>query len=187
MVAEQLVVALDGSALVIGSSVVGVFAGSEALRSGATGVVCALALYLSIVRAGRMLVAAVTVTGLALAVLVPRVTAEVTINERGQREDVIVTAVQTQEAPDGRSTRRCSFARQDGDPIQVAVRRGCQATTTAGERITVLFDLQGVLTPRAAGHLRIGRLTVTIMLALALPVLAFLAVARSYRLPRRAG
>lgn len=185
MAGEGLFVSLIGSVLVIGSSVVGTLTGPETLRSGAAGVVCtlALALYLLIVGAGRVLVGAVVVTGLALAVLVPRVTAEIALTERGHRQDVVVTAVQTEQSPNGRSARRCSFAWQDGVPVPVAVQRGCQATTAVGDRITVLFDPRGVLTPRATGRFRLGRLIGTAVLALVLPVLCFLAVARSYQLP----
>lgn len=185
MAVEGLLVALIGTVLVVGAGVVGTLTGPAAVRSGAAGVVCTLALtlYLLIVRAGRVLVCAVVMTGLALAVFVPRVTAEVALTERGLRQDVIVTAVRTVQSPDGRSSQRCSFALQDGAPVPVAIRRGCQAHTTVGERITALFDPKGVLTPRATGPIRLGRLIGTAVLALLLLVLCFLAVARSYRLP----
>jgi hypothetical protein len=184
MVVEGVLVAVLGTVLVVGSSVVGTLVGPATLRSGGAGVVCALALglYLLIVRAGRVAVAAV-VTGLVLAVLVPRVTAEVALNERGQRQDVVVTAIQTELSSNGRSTRHCSFALRDGDPVPFAIRRGCQERTSVGEQITVLFDPKGVLTPRATGHFRFGRLITTAALALAMAVLSFLAVTRSYRLP----
>ncbi|WP_151484071.1 hypothetical protein [Streptomyces albicerus] len=185
LVAEGVLVAFLGTVLIVGSSAVGSLTGSATLRSGAAGVVCALALalYLLIVRAGRALVGAVVVTGLALSVLVPRVTAEITLAERGQRQEVIVTAVQTARSPGSSADRSCSFAREDGVPVPVPIRRGCQAYTTVGDRITAVFDPQGVITPRAVGRFRLGRLIGTGALALVLPGLCLIAVVRSYRIP----
>jgi hypothetical protein len=168
--------------LVAGSSASGVLTGPDALRSGATGVVCALALalYFLIVRSGRVLVGTVVLTALALAVFTPRVTAEIALTERGLHEDVIVTAVQAGRSPQGRITLHCSFARADGVPVPGAIRRGCRSGIAVGDRITVLFDPKGVLAPRAKGQFRLGRLIATGALALTLPVLRFLAVVRSY-------
>ncbi|MET8721493.1 hypothetical protein [Streptomyces misionensis] len=113
--------------------------------------------------------------------------AEIALTERGHRQDAFVTAVQSERSTQGRTDRRCTFSWADGEPVPVAVRRGCQAHTTVGERLTVLFDPGGVLAPRAAGRFRTGRLLGTGLLALVLPVLCFLAVARSYCLPSETG
>lgn len=186
---EGAVVSVAGTLLVVGSSAIGVLAGPAAFRSGAAGVVCilGLALYLLIVRAGRVLVVGVVVVGVALAVFIPRVTAEITLTERGYRQDVFVTAVQSERSTQGRTDRRCTFSWADGEPVPVAIRRGCQAHTTVGERVAVLFDPRGVLAPRAAGRFRTGRFIGTGPLALVLPVLCLLAVARSYCLPSETG
>ncbi|MGW0473888.1 hypothetical protein [Streptomyces coeruleorubidus] len=149
---EGFVVSLVGTGLVVGSGVACTLVGPADLRSGDAGVVCTLtlALYLLIVRAGRVLVGAVVLTGPALAVLVPQVAAEVRLTERGLRHDVIVTAVQTERSPGGRTAPRCSFAWLDGVPVPVAIRRACEADTGVGDRITALFDPRGVLAPRAS-------------------------------------
>ncbi|WP_149827314.1 hypothetical protein [Streptomyces tailanensis] len=183
---EGLVVAFVGTPLVVGAGLYGALAGPGAPSISAAGVVCtlALSLYLLIVRAGRVLVGFIALTGMALAVLVPRVTAEIALSERGHRKDVIVTAVQAEQAPSGRSAGvLCSYAWEDGAPVLVPIRRGCRTTTSAGEHISVLFDPRGVITPRAAGPFRLGRFAVTAALALMLPVLCVAAVQRSYRSP----
>ncbi|MDO0930346.1 hypothetical protein QQY66_01000 [Streptomyces sp. DG2A-72] len=185
-VAEGLFVAFVGTVLVVGSSVYCVLAGPAALSAGEAGAICtlALALYLLIVRAGRVLVGAIVLTGLALSVLLPRVTAEIALTERGHRQDVIVTAVQTEQTASGRGSGvRCTYAWEDGAPVSVRIRRGCGTTTSAGEHLTVLFDPKGVITPRAVGPFRLGRFVGTAALTLALPLLCVVAVARSYRLP----
>ncbi|ELS50993.1 hypothetical protein [Streptomyces viridochromogenes] len=183
--AEGLAVAVVATVLVIGAGVYGTLAGPAALRDGAGSVVCtlALALYLTFVRANRALVGAVVLTSMALSVLTPRVTAEIALTERGHRQDVLVTAVLAEQPSLGRSsTPRCSYAWQNGKPVSVAIRRACRATTAVGERITVMVDPKGVLSPRAVGHFRLGRLWVTVGLALLFPLLCFVAVQRSYGL-----
>lgn len=184
--AEAVFVACLGTVLVVGSGVFGALAEAPELRAGAAAVVCtlALALYLLIVRAGRVLIGAVVLTGLALSVLTPRVTAEIVLTERGLRQEVIVTAVHAKPSPAGGAPGlRCSYALEDGGPLAVPTRRGCPPTASAGDRIPVLFDPKGVLTPRAAGAFRLGRFIGTVALALLLPLLCFITVMRSHRLP----
>lgn len=178
--------AVVGTVLAVGACVYGTLAGPPVLRNGAGGVVCALALalYLIIVRTHRVLVGVVVLTGMALSVLVPRVTAEIALAERGHRQEVTVTAVLAGQSSPGRGTAPvCSYTWQDGTPVSGQIRRGCHAATTVGERITVMVDPTGVIPPRAAGPFRLGRLMLTVALALLLPLLCAVAVARSYRFP----
>jgi hypothetical protein len=191
LVREGVVVGLLGTFCVIGCAAAFRLSGVPAMRAGADGVVCALALtlYLLVVRAGRVLVGAVTVLGVLLALLVPQVTADIVMAERGQRQEVVVTAVRS--SPSGRvgATGPCSFAHVDGVALTGPVRRACRASPAAGDRVEVLFDPKGVLTPRAAGTFDAGRLAGTVALALTLPPVCLIAVVRSYRLtslpPRR--
>jgi type II secretory pathway pseudopilin PulG len=186
LVREGVVVGLLGTLCVVGCAAVARLAGVPAARAGAGGVVCALALtlYLLVVRAGRVLVGAVAVLGVLLALLVPQVTADIVMAERGQRQEVVVTAVRSSLSGHAGATGLCSFAHVDGVPLTGPVLRGCRSSTAAGDRVEVLFDPAGVLTPRAAGTFDAGRMAGTVALALALPLLCLIAVVRSYRLTR---
>lgn len=185
LVSEGLTVGLIGVAAVVGPGVAGVLTGSAALRTGEPGVVVTLglALYLFITGAGRALIGAVAVTGMFLAVLTPRATAEAVLARGGVVRQVVVTSVAVQH-DNGRGRRYCAVRHSDGTPVSVRIWRGCEETTGPGDHISMVYDPKGRVPPRglAASGAHTQPYAEPAGAGLALVTLCVVAVVRSYRL-----
>ncbi|MBC9713182.1 hypothetical protein H9Y04_11430 [Streptomyces sp. TRM66268-LWL] len=145
---EGICVALIGTLAVIGCAVAAVLAGlpsSKALAAGAVAA-SALTLYLLVTRAGRLLTGAVAGLGIALAAVVPQLATELTLAERGERVQVVVTAVDASSEDGGRYL--CSVRHGDGTPVQRRLWRGCSASVSPGESIAMVYDPKGRVEPR---------------------------------------
>ncbi|MFI6012595.1 hypothetical protein ACIBAG_27900 [Streptomyces sp. NPDC051243] len=157
------------------------------MAHGEAGLVCAaaLALYLSVVRAGRALIGVVAVLGVFLALQTPQAAAGVVLAERGRVESAMVTSVEGVAAVgSGRGRYFCSVADQDGVPLSVRIWRGCEQTTRPGDALAVVYDPKGRVPPRGVE----GDASWTRPLhglgswAAALVAACVIAVVRSYRL-----
>ncbi|MFI6942436.1 hypothetical protein ACIBI4_24450 [Streptomyces sp. NPDC050418] len=179
---EGVAVGLLGAAVIVVCGAVGALAGLPGTQAVAGGIVAALALtlYLVVTRAGRVICAAVAALGVALALLVPQIASEVTLAGRGQRVQVVVTAV----AAGGENGRYlCSVRYGDGTPVKRRLSRGCSAAVTPGSSIGMMYDPLGRLAPRGIGAKgATWRLAAQgAALAGTLAVLSYLAVVRSIR------
>ncbi|WP_037628843.1 hypothetical protein [Streptomyces aureus] len=186
LVKEGLLSGVLGVLGVAGAGAVGVWLGVPALADGEAGLVCsgALVLYLALVRAGRALVGMVAVLGVCLALYTPQVAAGLVLAERGLVQSVVVTSVDSAEAPVGRVRYLCSVTDRDGVPLQVRIWRGCGRATRPGDALTVVYDPKGRVPPRGteAGAGPAGPLRGLAALAAALLAACVTAVVRSYRL-----
>ncbi|MER7172408.1 hypothetical protein [Streptomyces mesophilus] len=147
---EGITVALVGPLAVIGCTVAAVLAGLPSSKAVAAGVVAVLALtlYLFVTRAGRLISGIVAGLGIALALVVPQAATELTLAGRGERVQVVVTAVDTSSEDEGRYL--CSVRYGDGTPVQRRLWRGCSASVSPGESIAMVYDPQGRIAPRGA-------------------------------------
>lgn len=187
LVREGLVAGLLGAAAIVGTTLFGVWTGRPSLADGEAGLVCAvaLALYLSLVGAGRALVGIVALLGACLALQVPQAAAGVVLAERGRVQPVVVTSVEDSRAVDGtRGRYLCAVAYRDGSPLKVRIWRGCGQTTRPGDALTVVYDPMGRVAPRGveAGAGMAGPLRDLAPWAVALVAGSMVAVVRSYRL-----
>ncbi|MER5468123.1 hypothetical protein ABZX90_17725 [Streptomyces sp. NPDC002935] len=184
---EGILVGILGAGSIVGAGVVGDWTGVPALASGEAGLVCAgvLVLHLVLVRAGRALVGIVAVLGVCLALQVPQAAAGVVPADGVRVESMVVTSVEGgRQAGTGRTRYLCSLVGRDGVPLKVRVWRGCARTTRPGDVLTVAYDPEGRVPPRAvaAGPATAGPLRDLAALAAALLAGCVLAVVRSHRL-----
>ncbi|SDK29972.1 hypothetical protein [Streptomyces indicus] len=180
---EGIAVAVLGAGAIVVCGAAGTLAGFPSAQSAAAGAVAALALtlYLLVTRAGRILGAAVAALGIALALLVPQLTTDVTLAGRGERVQVVVTAVAVSQEDDEKYL--CSVRYGDGTPVKRRLSRGCSAAVTPGSSIGMLYDPKGRLAPHgispAGATWRLVAQGAALTAGLA--VLAYLAVVRSIR------
>ncbi|MFE3513891.1 hypothetical protein [Streptomyces sp. NPDC059166] len=183
LVVEALIVSGAGVLAVGGAGMASVLRGVALERAAGVGmaVVGGVVLFLLVARAGRLLTGGVCVLGLVLALTVPRATADFIMAERGERQEVVVTAVA---AGSARDRHLCSVRQADGTPVPVRLWRGCGAAVVPGDRIGMVLDPDGRLPPRGVetgGP--VWTLVRCLLLAGAVAALSFVAVLRSYRLP----
>ncbi|NGO81458.1 hypothetical protein G6045_38240 [Streptomyces sp. YC504] len=147
---EGIAVALVGTLAVIGCTVAAVLAGLPSSKAVAAGVVAVLALtlYLLVTRAGRLISGVVAGLGIALAMVVPQAATELTLAGRGERVQVVVTAVDVSSEDEDRYL--CSVRHGDGTPVQRRLWRGCSASVSPGESIAMVYDPKGRIAPRGA-------------------------------------
>ncbi|MGQ4475746.1 hypothetical protein [Streptomyces sp. SAS_276] len=187
LVGEGLLAGALGAAVIIATALFGAWTGRPSLADGEAGLACtlALALYLSVVGAGRALVATVALLGACLALQAPQAAAGVVLAERGRVQPVVVTSVKSSRAADGgRSRYLCAVAHRDGSPLTVRIWRGCTQTTRPGDALTVVYDPQERVAPRGmeAGAGAAEALRDLAPWAVALVTASVIAVVRSYRL-----
>lgn len=172
---------------IVGTAIAGAWYGVPGLAHGEAGLVCAaaLALYLSVVRAGRALIGVVAVLGACLALQTPQAAAGVVLAERGRVESAMVTSVEEGAAVgSGRGRYLCSVADRDGVPLSVRIWRGCGQAIRPGDALAVVYDPKGRVPPRGVA----GEASWTRSLrdlggwAAALVAACVIAVVRSYRL-----
>ncbi|MFI1677339.1 hypothetical protein [Streptomyces sp. NPDC020607] len=176
------------AAVIIGAAFAGMWGYPRGLATGELGlvVVAALALYLAVLRAGRVLIGLVAVLGACLALLAPDVAAGVALQQRGRVEPARVASVQTA-AEHGRSV--CSVTEIDAVPAGAEVWRGCAESITVGDTLPVVYDPQGRAPTRgvaAPGELRGAELRLAVLSALFVGGCA-VAVVRSFRLETPSG
>ncbi|MGP3776002.1 hypothetical protein ACTWJ8_34770 [Streptomyces sp. SDT5-1] len=169
--------------LVVGPALAGMWGGPRGLITGEAGltVVAALAVYLAVLRAGRVLIGLVAVLGTCLALMAPGVAAGVALEQRGVVEPARVSSVQTA-ARHGRTV--CSVTDTDAAPAGVDVWRGCAASLTPGDTLPVVYDPRGRAPTRglsAPGELRRSGLRLAALSAV-LVAGCTIAVVRSFRL-----
>ncbi|WP_199547611.1 hypothetical protein [Streptomyces sp. N35] len=147
---EGIAVAAVGTLAVIGCAVAAVLAGLPSSKAVAAGVVAVLALtlYLLVTRAGRLIGGIVAGLGIALAMVVPQAATELTLAGRGERVQVVVTAVDVSGEDEDRYL--CSVRYGDGTPVQRRLWRGCSASVSPGESIAMVYDPKGRIAPRGA-------------------------------------
>jgi hypothetical protein len=149
IVTHGLVVGILGVTLVTGAGFLGMWAGPAAFRSGETGLVlvAVLVLYLTALRAGRILIGLVGVLGMCLALAAPQAAAGVALAGRGRAHAAHVTSVESS----GHQQRRF-LCEVDADGLGVSPRtkiwRGCTGSTAPGDVLTVLYDPAGRAPPR---------------------------------------
>jgi hypothetical protein len=151
LVAEGLLVGLLGAGAIIGTTLYGAWTGRPALADGESGLVCAaaVALYVSLMGAGRALVGIVALLGVCLALQTPQAAAGVVLVERGRVQSVVVTSVEEGRLADGgRERYLCTVADADGIPLKVRIWRGCGRATRPGDALSVRYDPQGRVRPR---------------------------------------
>ncbi|MFG2925451.1 hypothetical protein ACGFYA_28595 [Streptomyces sp. NPDC048305] len=183
LVVEAMVVACGGVLAVGGAGMASVLLGIALDQAQAVGmtVVGGLVLFLLVARAGRLLIGGVCVLGLLLALSVPRATADSIMAERGQRQEVVVTAVAAGNVHD---RYLCSVRRDDGTPVPVRLWRGCGSAVVPGDRIGMVLDPEGRVPPRGVEERGpMWTLVRCLLLAGSASALSFMAVLRSYRLP----
>lgn len=171
------------AALVVGTALAGMWGGPRELITGEAGLaaVAALAAYLVVLRAGRVLIGLVAVLGTCLAFMAPGVAAGVALQQRGLVATAAVSSVQTA-ARHGRTI--CSVTDTDAAPTGADVWRGCAASTAPGDTLPVVYDprgrapTRGVSTP---GELRRSSLRLT-GLSAAFVAACTVAVVRSFRM-----
>ncbi|MFJ8882079.1 hypothetical protein ACIRJR_01530 [Streptomyces sp. NPDC102402] len=184
LLTHGLTVGILGVIVITGAGVVGMWAGPSMLRSGEAGLVtvAALVLYLTVLRAGRVLVGLVGVLGVCLALAVPQAAAGRALANRGQEQSAQVTSVESR----GHDPRRflCEVD-PDGPGVSPPTKiwRGCTRSTDPGDVLTVLYDPTGRIPVR--GMAQPGEQTAyevqLIALALLLAGGTTLAVVRSFR------
>ncbi|MBB6417846.1 hypothetical protein [Streptomyces sp. AK010] len=138
---------------IVGTTVAGAWYGITGLAAGEGGLVCAalLVVHLCGERAGRALVGAVAVLAATLAFQAPQAAAGFVLAERGRAEPVVVTSVEGGPADAQRGGRYlCSVTDRNGVPVKVRIWRGCERTTRPGDAITVVYDVEGRVSPRGA-------------------------------------
>ncbi|MEU0298717.1 hypothetical protein ABZ252_04455 [Streptomyces sp. NPDC006175] len=177
-------VGLLGGVLVTGAGAMGMWAGPVFLRSGEAGLVlvAALVLYLTALRAGRILVGLVGVLGACLAFAAPQTAAGLAMAGRGQVQSAHVTSVESS----GHHQRRflCEVD-PDGPGVSPSMKiwRGCTGSTDPGDVLKVLYDPTGRVPVR--GMARPGEQTASevrlVTLALMFAGGTTLAVVRSFR------
>ncbi|MGV9995060.1 hypothetical protein [Streptomyces sp. NPDC003374] len=188
LVGEGVLVGSLGAGAIVGTSLFGVWTGRPSLADGEAGLVCAVAvaLYLTVVGAGRALVGVVALLGVCLALQAPQAGAGLVLAERGRTQSVVVTSVGNGRPADGGSARYlCSVVDPDGVPLRVRIWRGCGQTTRPGDALAVVYDPEGAVPPRGAepGTGMPGPLGELAPWIAALVVGSLVAVVRSYRLP----
>ncbi|WP_137992033.1 hypothetical protein [Streptomyces vilmorinianum] len=185
LVSEGLVVAVVGTALVVGAGGLVVLGGLSPIRSTAliAVAVAAVVLYLLITRAGHALVAGIAILGAVLAPAVSRLAAELVLCGAGRTQDVVVTAVAYEPAVN--PAYACTVRLQDGAPVQPRLRRGCGPSVVPGDLIAMVYDPAGRVAPRGlAGPGTLVRAAAeAVFLVLVFATVCFLAVVRSYRVP----
>lgn len=192
LVGEGLFVGLFGAVSIMGATLFGAWTGRPSLADGEAGLICAaaLALYLSLVGAGRALVGAAAVLGACLALHTPQAAVGAVLAERGRVQSVVVTSVDDGRVTDGGRTRYlCSVVDTDGVPLKVRIWRGCGETTRPGDALAVVYDPKGLVPPRGA-ETGTGVTGPMVDLAPWVAVLVFvslIAVVRSHRLSGSAG
>jgi hypothetical protein len=184
LMAEGAVLGVLGAGLVVGAGVAGLLTGHRTWGTGAAIVVTlALAVYLFFTNAGRVLVVAVAILGVALAWWVPDATADAVLAERGERRTVEVTAVHAHRY-EGRDyvNYSCSVALPDGTPLETEAWPSCLSSSEPGDQLSMVFDPAGVVAPtdRILPDSALGAGARTAGVALLLAVVCFTAVVRSY-------
>ncbi|MFG3126529.1 hypothetical protein [Streptomyces tendae] len=146
---EGTVLGMGLSGLIAGSAVAGALTGHR-LPALVAGIVFALgaAAYLFFTNAGRVLLIMVALLGAVLSWWVPRVTAEAVLAERGEARSVVVTEVHEHQY-EGRDYAKNSCTTQllDGTPVEAQAWRSCTLATQPGDRLTMVFDPEGVVEP----------------------------------------
>ncbi|WP_020684205.1 hypothetical protein [Streptomyces prunicolor] len=107
LVGEGLLAGVLGAAAIIGTTLFGAWTGRSSPSGGEAGLGCALslALYLSVVGAGRALVGIAALLGVCLDFRAPQAAAGVVLAERGRVQPVVVTSVESSRAADGGRAR----------------------------------------------------------------------------------
>ncbi|KUL44088.1 hypothetical protein [Streptomyces regalis] len=188
---EGLLAGVLAAGAIVGTAIAGAWYGVPGMAHGEAGLVCAaaLALYLSVVRAGRALIGIVAVLGVCLALQTPQAAAGVVLAERGRVESAMVTSVEGGAAVgSGRGRYLCSVADRDGVPLSVRIWRGCGQTTRPGDALAVVYDPKGRVPPRGveAGASWIRPIRDLGGWAAALIAACAVAIVRSYRLSHTA-
>lgn len=190
LVGQGVLVGLLGAGGIVGAGALGMWSGPPALASGEAGiaVACVLALYLLAVQAGRAFVGLVLVLGVCLALATPRATAGLVLAERGQVQQALVTAVQS-EPGGGRGQGRhlCSVESVEtrgGAPLRARIWRGCRPSTEPGDALAVVYDPLGRVAPRGMGGAKADPTALLHLAGLATGLVAGCVVAtvRSFRL-----
>ncbi len=185
LVTEGLLVAGVGTALVVGAGAAAVLAGlpPHGARLAAGVAVAAVVLYLLIVRAGHVLVAAAAILGVLLVPDVSRLASETALGGAGRTQDGAVTRVA--HAPARTPAHHCAGRPRDGSPAGAGPGRGCGPVVRLGDPIGMGYDPVGRVAPReVAGPGAWLRTAVeAVVLLLAFGTVCFLAVVRSYRVP----
>jgi hypothetical protein len=189
LVGEGLLAGVLGAGAIVATTLYGAWTGRPSLADGEAGLVCAgaLAVYLSLVGAGRALIGIAALLGVCLALQAPQAAAGVVLAERGQVQSVVVTSVEGGRAADGgRARYLCSVVGADGVPLKVRIWRGCGEATRPGDALAVVSDPERRVAPRGAqtGAGVSGPLRDLAPWAAALVAGTLGAVVRSYRLSR---
>ncbi|MFJ9119191.1 hypothetical protein ACIRJO_27010 [Streptomyces sp. NPDC102394] len=192
LMGEGLLVGVAATALIAGATLLGAWTGRPSLADGEAGLVCvgALAVYLTLIGAGRALIGTAALLGVCLALQAPQAATGVVLAERGRVQPVVVTAVEDAgAAAGGRGRYLCSVADADGVPLKVRIWRGCGKTTRPGDALAVVDDPKGRIPPRGvqAGSGTAGALRDLAPWSAALVAGCMVAVVRSYRLSSSAG
>ncbi|MFJ8953135.1 hypothetical protein ACIRO1_23755 [Streptomyces sp. NPDC102381] len=162
--------------------------GPRELITGEAGlaVVAGLAVYLVVLRAGRVLIGVVAVLGTCLAFMAPGIAAGVALEKRGLVEPARVSSVQTAMRP-GRAI--CSVTDVDAAPAGADVWRGCVASTVPGDTLPVVYDprgrapVRGISTPGELRRSSLGLAALSVVFVAACTV----AVVRSFRMTAAPG
>lgn len=193
LVVEGLLAGVLGAGAIVGTTLYGAWTGRPSLADGEAGLVCAgaLAVYLSLVGAGRALVGIAALVGTCLALQTPQAAAGIVLAERGQVQSVMVTSVEdSRGAGGGRARYLCSVADANGVALKVRIWRGCGQTTRPGDALAVVYDPKRRVPTRGsqpgADGVR-GPLGDLAPWTAALAGVSLLAVVRSYRLSGSAG
>ncbi|MFE7173262.1 hypothetical protein [Streptomyces sp. NPDC057616] len=193
LVVEGLLAGVLGSGAIVGATLYGAWTGRPSLADGEAGLVCAgaLAVYLTLVGAGRALVGVAALLGTCLALQTPQAAAGIVLAERGQVQSVVVTSVEDgRGAGGGRARYLCSVADADGVPLKVRIWRGCGRETRPGDALAVVYDPKRRVSTRGSQRGADGVSAPFGDLApwtVALTAVSLLAVVRSYRLSGSAG
>lgn len=187
LVGEGILAGILGAGAIVGATLYGAWTGRPSLADGELALVCAaaLALYLSLVGAGRAMVGIVALLGVCLALQAPQAAAAVVLAERGQVQSVVVTSVQEGRLSDGgRARYLCAVADSDGVPLKVRIWRGCGRATRPGDALAVRYDPEGQVRPRGVqtGAGAPGPLRDLAPWVAALVTGSLIAVVRSFRL-----
>ncbi|MFG2523521.1 hypothetical protein [Streptomyces sp. NPDC048527] len=190
LLAKGLLVGALGTSAVTGGVLLGMWAGPAALASGEAGLGAtgAVAVYLTALRAGRILVALVVVIGVCLALFAPTVAGDVVLARRGKVQPVVVTSVDrdSRARPGGSRTWLCTVAvaPATGIPLKTRIRRGCGQTTEPGDALAVRYDPRGLAPTRGMPQPGEERKSLLQLAGLSAALIAgcALAVVRSFRL-----
>ncbi|ARP74196.1 hypothetical protein LK07_16220 [Streptomyces pluripotens] len=153
LVGEGILAGTLGTGAIVGAAVLGAWTGRPSFADGEAGLACAvaLALYLSLVGAGRALVGIAAVLGVFLALQAPQAAAGMVLAERGQVQSVVVTSVEDARVTgSARARYLCSVTDSGGALLKVRIWRGCGQTTQPGDALAVVYDPKGRVPPRGA-------------------------------------